>query len=62
MSPVPRVTLDDLLDRFDVILFDAYGVLAGSKSVVIYAPEAIDRLNYLGKPYYVSDQRRVRAA
>ena len=53
MSPVPRVTLDDLIDRYSVILFDAYGVLAGSKSVVPGAPEAIDRLNDLSKPYYV---------
>ena len=53
MSPVPRVTLDDLIERYSVILFDAYGVLAGSKSVVPGAPEAIDRLNDLGKPYYV---------
>ena len=53
MSPVPRVTLDDLIDRYNVILFDAYGVLAGSKSVVPGAVEAIDRLNELGKPYYV---------
>ena len=50
---VPRVTLDDLLDRFDVILFDAYGVLAGSKSVVPGAPEAVTYLNDLGKSYYV---------
>ena len=53
MSPVPRITLDDLIDRYSVILFDAYGVLAGSKSVVPRAPEAIDRLNDLGMPYYV---------
>ena len=53
MSPVPRITLDDLIERYSVILFDAYGVLAGSKSVVPGAPEAIDRLNELGKPYYV---------
>ena len=53
MSLVPRVTLDDLIDRYSVILFDAYGVLAGSKSVVPGAPEAIDRLNDLGMPYYV---------
>ena len=53
MSPLPRVTLDDLIDCYSVILFDAYGVLAGSKSVVPDAPEAIARLNDLGKPYYV---------
>ena len=53
MRPVPRVTLNDLIDRYSVILFDAYGVLAGSKSVVPRAPEAIDRLNDLGMPYYV---------
>ena len=53
MNPVPRVTLEDLIDHYNVILFDAYGVLAGSKSVVPGAPEAIARLNDLEKPYYV---------
>ena len=46
-------TLDELTERYDVILFDAYGVLAGSESVVPEAPAAIARLNAIGKPYYI---------
>ena len=53
MSPVPRVTLDDLIDRYSVILFDAYGVLANSDWVVPGAAEAIRRLNDLEKTYFV---------
>ena len=46
-------SLDELTERYDVILFDAYGVLAGSEFVIPEAPAAIARLNAIGKPYYV---------
>ena len=49
----PFVTLDWLAERYSAILFDAYGVLAGSDHVVPEAPAAIDRLNAIGKPYFV---------
>ena len=50
---IPEATLEGLIERYSVILFDAYGVLAGSKSVLPEAPAAIELLNRLGKPYYV---------
>ena len=50
---IPEATLEGLIERYSVILFDAYGVLAGSKSVLPEAPAAIGLLNRLGKPYYV---------
>ena len=53
MSKIPTATFADLVDRYSVILFDAYGVLAGSKSAVPGASEAINWLNDLGKPYYI---------
>ena len=53
MSHVPRVTLAELIDRYSVILFDAYGVLANSDLVAPGAPEAIRLLNEIGKPYFV---------
>ena len=52
-SMTPYATLDELADRYAVILFDAYGVLAGSEYVTPEAPAAIARLNAVGKPYYV---------
>ena len=52
-SMTPYATLDELTDRYAVVLFDAYGVLAGSEYVAPEAPAAIARLNAIGKPYYV---------
>ena len=48
-----QITLGELIERYSTILFDAYGVLAGSRYVAPEAPAAIDHLNALGKPYYV---------
>ena len=52
-SGAPFTTLAWLAERYSTILFDAYGVLAGSERVVPEAPAAIDRLNAAGKPYFV---------
>lgn len=49
----PFVTLEYLIERCSAILFDAYGVLAGSDHVIPDAPAAIGRLNAIGKPYFV---------
>ncbi|MXX53476.1 MAG: HAD hydrolase-like protein [Dehalococcoidia bacterium] len=49
----PQTTFRELADRYSTILFDAYGVLAGSKSVEPEAPAAIELLHQLGKPYFV---------
>ena len=53
MNRVPETTLAELIDRYSVILFDAYGVLANSDLVVPGASEAIRHLNEIGKPYFV---------
>ena len=53
MTNVPEVTIEDLIDRYSVILFDAYGVLANSDFVIPGAREAIDHLNDVGKQYFV---------
>ena len=52
-AQAPIVDFDNLIERYSAILFDAYGVLAGSDHVVPEAPAAIDRLNAIGKPYFV---------
>lgn len=53
MPPVPQTTFRELADRYSAILFDAYGVLAGSNSVEPEAPAAIELLHQLDKPYFV---------
>ncbi|MCY4417940.1 MAG: HAD hydrolase-like protein [Chloroflexi bacterium] len=50
---VQTTTLDALIRTFKVILFDSDGVLARWPGAVPGAPEAIDRLNSLNKPYFV---------
>ena len=53
MSSVPEITLEELIERYSVILFDAYGVLANSDLVIPGAAEAIGHLNETDKPYFV---------
>ena len=53
MPRIPQTTLRDLAERYSVVLFDAYGVLAGSNFVAPEAPEAIRLLLRLKKPYFV---------
>ncbi len=53
MTLVPHTTLAELVDRFEVILFDSDGVLTRWPSAIPSAPDAIDRLNSLKKPYLV---------
>ncbi len=50
---MPYITFPELVERFDVILFDSDGVLVRWPSAIPHAPEAIARLNALGKPYFV---------
>ncbi len=41
------------MDRYDVLLFDAYGVLVHGSGVLPGARELIDQLNQSGKNYYI---------
>lgn len=50
---IPQVTLGELIERFDAILFDSDGVLTRWPSAVPGAPEAVARLNQLRKPCFV---------
>ena len=47
------ITLDELIGKFEVLLFDSDGVLARWPGAVPGAAEAINRLNSLNKPYFV---------
>ena len=48
-----KVTIDELVERYSALLFDAYGVLSYTVGALPGAVELIDRLNGMGKPYYV---------
>lgn len=50
---IQEVTIDELVDRYSALLFDAYGVLSYSVGALPGAVELIDRLNRVGKSYYV---------
>lgn len=46
-------TVDALIERYSVLLLDAYGVLVGTTGALPGAVELIDRLNCSKKPYYI---------
>ena len=48
-----EVTIDELVERYSALLFDAYGVLSYTVGALPGAVELINRLNGMGKPYYV---------
>lgn len=50
---VPEVTVDELIDRYAVLLLDAYGVLVTSGSALPGAAAFVARLHRLDKPYFV---------
>ena len=50
---IPKITMETLIERYDILLFDAYGVLVHSTGALPGAIELIDRLNQIGKTYYI---------
>ena len=50
---ITETTIDELIERYSALLFDAYGVLSYSVGALPGAVELIDMLNRIGKPYYV---------
>ena len=53
MTPIREITIQELIDRYPVILFDSFGVLASSNAVLPGAVELIAELNSMGKSYFV---------
>lgn len=56
MIEVPSVLLasaGELFDRHRVIMFDAYGVLCGDRSLIPGVPEVLARLERRGKPFLI---------
>jgi len=53
LRSIPEITVEALIDRYAVLLLDAYGVLVTSDGALPGAARLIDRLNHSGKPYFV---------
>ncbi len=52
-QPISRVCIDQLIERYDLLLFDAYGVLVHAAGAMPGAQQTIARLNQTGKPYAI---------
>ena len=53
MERLPEITIETLIDRYEVLLLDAYGVLVHSSGTLAGAVELITRLNLAKKPFYI---------
>jgi HAD superfamily hydrolase (TIGR01450 family) len=52
-SPVPQITVDELLARYDFFLLDAYGVLVCASGALPGAASFLNRLRRADKPYLI---------
>jgi HAD superfamily hydrolase (TIGR01459 family) len=50
---IPSITIDAILDRYEVILFDAYGVLVHAAGALPGAAELLTRLNDEGRSWFI---------
>jgi HAD superfamily hydrolase (TIGR01450 family) len=53
MDPIPEITIDQLIERYDVLLFDAYGVLVHSSGALPGAAALLRRLNHAGNRFHI---------
>ena len=53
MSHIARISVDNMIDRYEVLLFDSFGVLAGSTGTLEGAVELVDYLNQINKTYFI---------
>lgn len=53
MEDISKITIELLIEQYDVLLFDAYGVLVNSSGALPGARELVRHLNQAGKPYYI---------
>jgi len=53
MNSIPKIAIDNVIERYDVLLFDAYGVLVHFSGAMPGAADLIRRLNQIRKPYYI---------
>ncbi len=53
MKTIPQVTIEKLIADYGVILLDAYGVLVDTQGALPGAPNLIEKLNCMQKPYFI---------
>jgi HAD superfamily hydrolase (TIGR01450 family) len=53
MDKIQEITIETLIDRYEVLLLDAFGVLVHSSGTLAGAAELITELNRSAKPYYI---------
>ncbi|UCD77105.1 MAG: HAD-IIA family hydrolase [Desulfobacterales bacterium] len=53
MAELKRITIEELIERYAVLLLDAYGVLVNDSGAIAGASELIRMLNRTRKPYYL---------
>ena len=53
MNAIQEITIETLIDRYEVLLLDAFGVLVHSSGTLAGAAELITKLNLIAKPYYI---------
>ena len=53
MNKLPKITIETLSDRYEVLLLDAFGVLVHSSGTLAGAAELITKLNRAAKSYYI---------
>ncbi len=53
MNPIPKISIDRLIEQYEVLLFDAYGVLVHFSGAMPGAADLIQRLNQSSKSYFI---------
>ncbi len=53
MDNIQEITIETLIDRYEVLLLDAFGVLVHSSGTLAGAAELVTELNRSAKPYYI---------
>ena len=53
MADMQPIDIQELTERYEVLLLDAYGVLVNDSGALPGAAELIDELNHTQKPYYL---------
>jgi HAD superfamily hydrolase (TIGR01450 family) len=53
MDKIQEITIQTLIERYEVLLLDAFGVLVHSSGKLAGAAELITELNQTAKPYYI---------
>lgn len=53
MKQLQEITIEEVINRYAVLLLDAYGVLVHKSGALAGAASLINELNCSGKPYYI---------